>query len=202
MDQLFVPLLESTTITQLKWGLGVTSRASNYRYFGYYNSEMHQELAFVMWERNKLFSTLKVLMAGLIIKYTWDRLARENNPTCTNGSEVEREHGYKRSWARNEVRHLEGFKRSLQDDKRNRSLVNRSLSCSIDRSKEVISDKVLWARPLIQIFLGSQREGQKFLLNLKVKLPLAQSSLHTTEAHVEVTCSEPPKWIRLSQKTL
>lgn len=155
-----------------------------------------------MWGRSKLSSTLKVLVTDLIIKYTWDRLARENNPTYTSVSEIEREHGYKRSPARNEARHLGGFRRSLQDDKKNRSLVNRSLACPIDRSKEVISDKVLWARPLIQIFLGSQREGQKFLLNLKLKLPLTQSSLHTTEAHVGVTCSEPPKWIGLSKKTL
>lgn len=51
-----------------------------------------------------------------------------------------------------------GFKGSLQDDKC-RYLVNRSLPCPIDRSKVVISDNLLWTRPLIQILLGSWEGG-------------------------------------------
>ena len=33
-----------------------------------------------------------------------------------------------------------GFKGSLQNDKKSRCLVNRSLSCSTDKSKEVLYD--------------------------------------------------------------
>lgn len=35
-------------------------------------------------------------------------------------------------------------------------------------------------------------KGQKFLMGLQLKLPLAHSNLHTTEAHLRVTCAEPP----------
>lgn len=63
------------------------------------------------------------------------------------GSKIEREHGY--------IRHTElgmrlrcfgSFKASLQNDKKNRCLVNRGLSCSIDRAKEVISDNLITGR--------------------------------------------------------
>lgn len=34
---------------------------------------------FLLWGRNKLSSILQVLLVGLIITWTWQRLARENN---------------------------------------------------------------------------------------------------------------------------
>lgn len=48
---------------------------------------------------------------------------------------------------------LRDFEGAFQDDK-SRILVHRSLPCPIDRSKDAISDKLLWIRPFIQI-LGS-----------------------------------------------
>lgn len=61
------------------------------------------------------------------------------------------------SWSRDAVMHLGSFNGSLQDGKKNRCLVNRSLLCPIGGSKEVISDHLLlWPRLLIQFaFLGN-----------------------------------------------
>lgn len=50
---------------------------------------------------------------------------------------------------------LAGFKTSLQDDKKNRHLVIRSLPCCIDKSKVDISDNLLSSSLLIQILLDN-----------------------------------------------
>lgn len=101
------------------------------------------------WE-TKLFSTLKVLLAVLNnpidvrqiskrkttkfntykcmgIQHQWAR-----DPTCLEGSETEREHEYRTFHAGDEVRCLAVFKESLQDGKKSRCLVNRTLLCHTD----------------------------------------------------------------------
>lgn len=51
--------------------------------------------------------------------------------------------------------HLDGFKESLQADKR-RYLVNKSLPSYMGGSKKIVPDNVLFsARTIIQVFLGS-----------------------------------------------
>lgn len=60
------------------------------------------------------------------------------------GSEIEREHGN----IKHPVLGIGGFKKSMQDKKSGTS-ANRSLSYPIDRSKEVISNNILWTRPLM-----------------------------------------------------
>ena len=77
-------------------------------------------------------------------------------------------------WARDEVMHLRGFKGSLQD--KSRPSVNTSLPSSRDRSKEVTSDNVCMSMTP-NSSSSRKREGQKYLLSLWPRLPLAQSNL-------------------------
>lgn len=64
----------------------------------------------------------------------------------------------------------------MQNDKENRLLANRSLSCPIVGSKQVISDNLLWATALIQIPLGSWGVGEKEEVSLEPEAKVAFSS--------------------------
>lgn len=138
--------------------------------------DIHNTLPSIVWGKSKLSSTLNVLLSSLIIKQTWNWLVRENNqnlclhimrtpppiyervrdPTCSRGSEIEREHAIMKAfWPSDELKCLGSFTEFFQDDE-NRCLVNKSLPCPIDRSKQVICDNhLLWSRLQILIPLGS-----------------------------------------------
>lgn len=80
---------------------------------------------------------------------------------------------------------------SLQDGKKGRCLVNKSLPCHIGLSKR-ISDNLL-CKASNSNSSGQLRVGQKFLQSLWLKLPLAQNNLCTIEAHLGVASSGPPQ---------
>ena len=63
----------------------------------------------------------------------------ERDPTCKSFRDTKGTWMCNTPGARNELRCLGGFKRSLQHDKKTKHLVCKSLHCPIDRSKEVIS---------------------------------------------------------------
>lgn len=64
-----------------------------------------------------------------------------------------------------------GFKRSLQSDKKSRCLVKRSLSCLVDRPKEILSDNFQFGtRPLIHVLPGNQGVGLEASLEPAAKL--------------------------------
>ena len=144
-------------------------------------------------EENSFFLPV-VLSVGQIFTSKGDRLTRENqinshanrSPTYVRESESppawdsenEREtEGRKSSRARDEGRCLRSFQWSLQGDKKSTPVVNRSLPGPIDMSKELTFENLLKARPLIQILLV-------VFLSLKLKLPLTQSNLYGTKAHL------------------
>lgn len=83
-----------------------------------------------------------------------------------------------------------GFKRALRAGNRNRYLVNRNLSCPIDRLKDVISDTLLlWARTLIQVLLV--KGGSEVSFEPMAKVAFSSNDSHATEAHFGVTSSKP-----------
>ena len=129
-------------------------------------------------------SFLWFFLAGWIIKWVWDRqekiklnFMRMGSPSTSESRSLhihERFRDRKGKWGAKDTLSLGWGALGLESHckTQSRCSVTSSWPCHIDRPKEVISDNLLlWARPLIQILLGSWgRAGRSFSILQGLKI--------------------------------